>query len=199
MSAKKEINRAVGWSMVLSVLMMIAGVLAIVVPPAFGLAVTILLGWLLVFCGAAHLAFAWETRHSGGLWWGLLLGVVYILAGGYLALQPMAGLASLTLVLAAYLLVESILEFILAYQLRPLTGSGWLVLDGIVTLILAIMIGWTWPSSTLWVIGTLVGISMLFSGMTRLMISLAARRLAHDFPKELHEPEQGAGGIVEVN
>jgi hypothetical protein len=45
----------------------------------------------------------------------------------------------------------------------------------------------------------LVGISMLFSGMTRLMISLAARRLAHDFPKELHEPEQGAGGIVEVN
>jgi hypothetical protein len=49
------------------------------------------------------------------------------------------------------------------------------------------------------VIGTLVGISMLFSGMTRLMISLTARRLAHDFQKELHEPEQGAGGIVEVN
>jgi len=199
MSAKKEINRAVGWSIVLSVLMMVAGILAIIVPPAFGIAVTILLGWLLVFCGAAHLAYSWETRHSGGLWWGLLLGVIYVLAGGYISLHPMAGLASLTLVLAAYLLVGSILEFILAYQLRPLTGSGWLVLDGIITLILAIMIGWTWPSSTLWVIGTLVGISMLFSGMTRLMISLSARRMARAFRGELHAPELGAGGIVEVN
>ena len=199
MNAKKEINRAVGWSIVLSVLMIIAGVLAIVVPPAFGLAVTMLLGWLLVFCGAAHLAFAWETRHSGGLWWGLLLGVVYIVAGGYISLQPMAGLTSLTLVLAAYLLMGSILEFILAYQLRPLPGSGWLVLDAIVTLILAIMIAWTWPANTSWVIGTLVGISMLFSGMTRLMLSLTARRMAHAFQEELHEPKQGAGGIVEIN
>ncbi len=199
MSAKKEINRAVGWSIVLSVLMMVAGILAIIVPPAFGIAVTILLGWLLVFCGAAHLAYAWETRHSGGLWWGLLLGVIYIAAGGYISLHPMSGLASLTLVLAAYLLVESILEFILAYQLRPLTGSGWLVLDGIVTLILAVMIGWTWPSSSLWVIGTLVGISMLFSGITRLMISLSARRVARAFRGELHAPELGAGGIVEIN
>jgi uncharacterized membrane protein HdeD (DUF308 family) len=199
MNAKKEINRAVGWSIVLSVLMIIAGVLAIVVPPAFGLAVTMLLGWLLVFCGAAHLAFAWETRHSGGLWWGLLLGVVYIVAGGYISLQPMAGLTSLTLVLAAYLLMGSILEFILAYQLRPLPGSGWLVLDAIVTLILAIMIAWTWPANTSWVIGTLVGISMLFSGMTRLMLSLAARRMAHAVQEELHEPKQGAGGIVEIN
>ena len=110
--------------------MIVAGILAIIVPPASGIAVTILLGWLLVFCGAAHLAYAWETRHSGGLWWGLLLGVIYIAAGGYISLHPMAGLASLTLVLAAYLLVESILEFILAYQLRPLTrvglaGAGW--------------------------------------------------------------------------
>jgi uncharacterized membrane protein HdeD (DUF308 family) len=190
MSANKEINREVGWSIVLSVLMIVAGVLAIIVPRASGIAVTILVGWLLVFCGAAHLAYAWQTRRSGGLWWGILLGVIYIVAGGYILLHPMAGLTSLTLVLAAYLLVASILEFILAFQLRPLTGSGWLVLDGIITLILAIMIGWTWPSSTMWVVGTLVGISMLFSGFTRLMLSLTARRMIHAFRGELHEPEQ---------
>jgi uncharacterized membrane protein HdeD (DUF308 family) len=71
-----------------------------------------------------------------------------------------------------------------------LTGSGWLLLDGIITLILAIIIGWTWPGSTLWVIGTLVGISIFFSGVTRLMLSLTARRLAHAFRGELHEAEQ---------
>jgi len=102
MNANKEINRAVGWSIALSVLMIVAGVLAIIVPPASGIALTILVGWLLVFCGGTHLAYAWQTRHNGGLWWGILLGVIYIVAGGYMLLHPMAGLASLTLMLAAY-------------------------------------------------------------------------------------------------
>jgi uncharacterized membrane protein HdeD (DUF308 family) len=56
-------------------------------------------------------------------------------------------------------------------------GSNWLLFDGIITLILAILISRSWPSSTEWVIGTLVGISMLFSGASRLSLSLAARRL----------------------
>jgi uncharacterized membrane protein HdeD (DUF308 family) len=66
--------------------------------------------------------------------------------------------------------------------MRPLRGSGWLLLDGIVTLILGVLIWRTWPSSTEWVIGTLVGISMLFSGASRLAISLAARRVLSGFP-----------------
>ena len=65
----------------------------------------------------------------------------------------------------------------LSFLLRPLPGSGWILLDGIITLILAIMIWRTWPSSTEWVIGMLVGISMLFSGVTRLMLCFAARRV----------------------
>jgi uncharacterized membrane protein HdeD (DUF308 family) len=51
-------------------------------------------------------------------------------------------------------------------------------MDGIITLILGLLVWRQWPSSSLWVIGTLVGISMIFTGTTRLMISLAARRLA---------------------
>ncbi len=171
------VKKATGWSVVLSILMIVAGILAIIVPPASGIAVTILVGWLMILCGAAHLVYAWHARSGGGLLWGILLGTVYIIAGGYLLLNPVAGLASLTLVLGAYLLVESILEFILSFQVRPLPGSGWLLVDGIVTLILAIMIWRAWPSSSLWAIGTLVGISMVFSGCARLTISLAARRV----------------------
>jgi len=72
------------------------------------------------------------------------------------------------------------LEFVLAFFLRPLQGPDWLLLDGIITLILAIMIWRTWPSSALWVIGTLGGISIVFSGVARLMLSLAVRRGAND-------------------
>jgi uncharacterized membrane protein HdeD (DUF308 family) len=179
MNANTEINRAVGWSVVLSVLMIIAGVLAIIMPPASGIAVTILVGWLMIFNGGAHIAYSWHTPGAGGVLWEILLGILYAFTGVYVLLHPMAGLVSLTLALAVYLFLESILEFILSYQLRSLSGSGWLLFDGVITLILAIMIWRTWPASTLWVVGTLVGVSMICSGVSRLAISLAARRLAH--------------------
>ena len=171
------VKKSVGWSIALSELMIVAGILAIASPLAAGIAINIVVAWLLVFSGCAHLVFAWYTRSTGGLLWELLLGIVYIFIGVYLLVHPVAGLASLTIALAIYLLLESILEFVLGFTLRPLPGSGWLLFDGIITLILAVMIWRTWPSSTGWVIGTLVGISMLFSGLARLGISLAARRV----------------------
>jgi uncharacterized membrane protein HdeD (DUF308 family) len=171
------VKKSLGWSIALSVLMIISGMLAIVIPPIAGIAVTIFVGWLLVFSGVMHFVYAWHTRGSGGIILELFLGIAYSFVGVYVLLRPLQGMVSLTLALAIYLLVESALEFALAIRLRPLPGSGWLFVDAIITVILAAMIWRTWPSSAAWVLGTLVGISMLFNGMARLMISLAARRL----------------------
>ena len=176
-SARTIAKESVGWSIGLSVLMILAGALAIVIPQAAGLAVSLLVGWLLLLSGVAHLVFAWYSRHAGGILWELLLGILYLLVGGYVLTRPVAGLASLTLALAIYLFFEGVLEFVLSFRLRPLPGWGLLLFDGIITLILAVMIWRTWPSSSEWLIGTLVGISMLFSGISRLTISLAARSL----------------------
>jgi uncharacterized membrane protein HdeD (DUF308 family) len=176
-SVRKIAQESIGWSIGLSVLMIIAGILAMVIPPAAGIAVLVVVAWLLTLSGAVHLVFAWHTRTAGGLIWELLLGILYIFVGVYALVHPVAGLASLTLVLAIYLFAEGVLEFILSFRLRPLPGSNWVLFDGIVTLILAILIWRRWPSSTEWVIGTLVGISMLFSGTARLSLSLTARRL----------------------
>ena len=170
-------KESVGWSIGLSVLMILAGVLAIVIPPAAGIAVLVVMAWLLMLSGAVHLVFAWQTRTAGGMIWELLLGILYIFVGVYALLHPVAGLASLTLVLALYLFAEGVLELIMGFRLRPMPGSGWLLFDGIVTLVLGILIWRSWPSSTEWVIGTLVGISMLFSVTARLSLSLAARRV----------------------
>jgi uncharacterized membrane protein HdeD (DUF308 family) len=177
--APSLVKKSLGWSIALSVLMIVSGMLAIVIPPVAGIAVTIFVGWLLAFSGVMHFVYAWHTRGAGGVIWELLLGVAYLFVGIYVLALPVQGMASLTFALAIYLLVESALEFVLAIRLRPLAGAGWLFFDGIITLILAVVIWRTWPASSAWVLGTLVGISMLFSGITRLMISLAARRVLH--------------------
>jgi uncharacterized membrane protein HdeD (DUF308 family) len=176
-SMTEGVHRATTWSIVLSVLMITAGVMAIGVPMIAGVAITALVAWLLIFSGLLHLAFAWRGGRAGAVLWEILLGIVYGAIGFYLLSNPVAGLASLTLAVAIYLLIEGVLEFVLSFRLRPLPGSGWLLFDGLVTLLLAVMIWSTWPSSAAWVVGTLVGISMLFSGITRLMLSIAVRRV----------------------
>jgi uncharacterized membrane protein HdeD (DUF308 family) len=111
-----------------------------------------------------------------------LLSALYIVVGVYALMHPVAGLASLTLFLAGYFLAKGVLELVLSFRLRPMRGSTWTLFDGIVSLILAVMIWRTWPSSTEWAIGTLVGISMLFSGVSRLALSMAARRVVTAAP-----------------
>lgn len=176
------VKKSVGWSIALSVVLIAAGIVAIASPLAAGIAANVFVAWVLVFSGGVHLVFAWYHPSTRGLIWELLVGVLYIFIGAYLLMHPVAGLESLTLALAIYLLLESVLEFVLGFTLRPLPGSGWLLFDGIVTLILALMIWRAWPSSSAWAIGLLVGISMLFSGTSRLMLSLAARSVRAKLP-----------------
>ncbi|MGB8295335.1 MAG: HdeD family acid-resistance protein [Polyangia bacterium] len=191
MSLDPEINRGVKWSIALSVLMIAAGVLAIISPHASGIAVTILVGWLLVLGGGAHLAYSWHARDGGGLIWGIVLGILYIIAGAYLLAHPVAGLASLTFALAAFLFIGATVEIILSTHLRLSSGSGWLLVDGIITVVLAIMMWRTWPKSSPWLLGTLVGINMIFSGIARLAISLAVRRVTNAGGPESSVPEPG--------
>ncbi len=172
------LKRSASWSIVLSVLMIVAGILGIILPPVAGIVATVFFGWLLVFCGLAHLVFAWHTRGTGALLWELLIGIAYIAAGVYLLMNPLAGMLSLTLALAIYLFAEGVLEFIIGFRARGMPGAAWLFVDGLITLVLAILIWRTWPFNAAWVLGTLLGISILFSGVARLTISLAARRAA---------------------
>jgi uncharacterized membrane protein HdeD (DUF308 family) len=108
--------------------------------------------------------------------WEVFVGILYIAVGGYLLINPVLGIVSLTLALAIYFVAEAALELVLFFRLRPMPGSGWLLFDGTITAILAIIIWRTWPLNSAWVLGTLAGISMMFSGTARLMLSLAARR-----------------------
>ena len=93
-------------------------------------------------------------------------------------MHPLLGVLSLTLVLAVFLLFEGILELAFYFRIRRIRHAGWILFDGIVTLILGILIWAQWPSSSVWVIGTLVGISLIFSGISRFMLSLAVRDIS---------------------
>ena len=165
-----------GWSVALSVVLIVLGIIAVVLPEVGGLALTLYFGWLLLMGGVALLVFGWRTHAAGAMPWQMLVGVVYVLIGVLLIMRPGVGLASLTLLLAGYLLLEGLLELLVAFRTRPRAGRIWLIVDGAVALILAAMIVSSWPSSAAWVVGTLVGINLIFGGISRLMVTGAVRR-----------------------
>src|SRR6201993_4145472 len=162
--------------MVWGIVMLVCGILAIALPWVSGIGVVIVVGWLLLLGAVSHLFLAFHTHSVGGVLWQILLALIYGAAGVFMLMNPLAGLVTLTLVLAIFLLIEAALETALYFQLRRAINSGWILLDAIVTLILAILIWSQWPSSALWFIGTIIGISLSFSGVSRLSLASAMRR-----------------------
>ncbi len=164
---KPRFERSSG-SKIVGVLLIIAGLLAIFLPFIAGIAVTAVVGWLLLVAGVAHLLYAWHSRTSGAVIWQVIIGLLYLFVGLYLLFHPARGLVTLTLLLASYFVIEGIVEIVMYFSLRRAHRASWFLWDGVITLFLGLLIWAHWPFSSVWVLGTLVGISLLFSGVARL-------------------------------
>jgi uncharacterized membrane protein HdeD (DUF308 family) len=173
----KSAKNFTGWYIAAAVLFIVLGALAILEPAVAGLGVAILVGWLLVFGGVAHLLAAFQGGGAKQVIWQILIGFVYLVGGVYLLMHPVLALGSLTLLLAAMILVMGVLEIVSYFQLQGHEASGWILFNGIVALLLGGLIWFHWPSSSVWAIGTLVGVNLLFTGIARLMFAMAGRRL----------------------
>jgi uncharacterized membrane protein HdeD (DUF308 family) len=172
----RHVHHSSALSITIAILLILAGLAAIFLPFLAGIAISIAVGWLLLFAGIFHLVFGWHTRSAGAVIWKILVGLAYLFAAFWILEHPGRGLLTLTLVLAFYLFFEGIFEAIIYAKLRKFPGSGWFLFDAIVTIVLGIMILMSWPVSSAWAVGTLIGISILFSGITRLSYGLMGRR-----------------------
>ena len=164
------------WIVALGVVTIVAGALAIVAPLAGGLAVTMIVGVMMAIGGASRLIGAF---HAGSFGQGALAfigGVLAVVAGLILLARPGVGLQILTLMLGAYLMADGVFSAIVAFHARPQQGWGWMLFSAAVSVLLGFFLLAEWPLSGLWAIGTLVGVSMIFSGFSMTSIGAAARR-----------------------
>ena len=165
------------WAIVLIAL----GLCAIAAPMAVSLAMGVIIGWLLIFSAIAHLLSAFRSDGIGSAAWRVLVGALYFAIGVAILEHPLWGVATLTLFISVVLLVEGLLGVASYVVVRESTGSAWLLLNAIVTIVLGFMIWNQWPSSSTWVVGTLVGINLVMTGTTRLILAVTARRLRASF------------------
>jgi len=167
----EETKRHAAWSILMGVLTSALGVFLIAYPLVTAKMTTVLLGWVLIFVGIGELVFALHSRKPGGFFARLLAAALFAVTGCALAFAPGAGVQALTGLLGTLLLVQAGLVTVTAFQLRPLAGWVWFLLEAAISFALGVLILMKWPSSSVWAIGTLVGTAVLVGGVVRIVIA----------------------------
>ena len=165
-TARAVIAERWGWFLALGVVLVLAGVAAIAFPLLSTIAAKIALGWIFLAGGAMLLIHAFSIKEWRGFLLELLIGVLYLVAGGWLAFFPFTGIITLTILLAALFLAEGVLEVIMAVRVRPHEGWAWLLLSGLVAV----------------AVGLLAGVNLLSTGVSFIVLALAARRVGQGAP-----------------
>ena len=154
----------------------ILGVIAIVLPQIATISTEMLVGWLFLIGGALRLMVALRLQSTAGNWGTLAAAVLSIGLGIILIGWPLEGERTLTMLLIAFFILQGIAVILFAINLsKSLPNWSWTLLSGVVDLLLAGLIWQNWPSSATWAIGLLVGVNLLFSGLSLIMLGLAAR------------------------
>ena len=190
--AKAQIAEHRGWFIALGIILIIVGTLAIIFPFMTTIATKIFIGWMLLIGGVAQIIHAFSTQKWSQFFLNILVGLLYLVVGGWLAFLPLTGILTLTILLAATFIVEGVLEAAMAFRMRPQDGWGWMLTAGIVAVLAGILIMAKLPSSAVWAIGLLTGINIISTGWAYLFLAMRAEkpvgRAAHAYVVDIKKP-----------
>lgn len=147
------------------------GIAALIFPFIFAVSFDLLFGCLLLIGGVVQ---AFRSFSQGittsGFWLSILASVLSIACGIYLLAKPLHGIIALTLLLAIFFFMDGASKIWLWFQTKGADYRGMFLLSGILSLLIGCLIYFGLPASSLWAIGTLIGVNLLFSGITLLFI-----------------------------
>jgi uncharacterized membrane protein HdeD (DUF308 family) len=170
---QKSISR---WSVGYGIIVIILGMIAIASPDVVALSVNVMIALLLIIAGVTKTLFAFKAGSFGKGALQFLFGGLTVIYGIAFIAFPMFGLASLTLLLISYFLFDGGFTIVAAFRMKPMKGWGFMLINGIATILLGIIIANNWPESGELAIGLLVGIRLLMSGFAMLMLGVAVAK-----------------------
>lgn len=174
---------------ILGVLIIVLGALAMMAPGLTGMSIALMVGVIIIAAGTMRIVWAFQAASVGQGLLIFLVGGLTLVCGIAMVSSPLLAAGVLTIVITAYLLLDGACEVVAGLQMRPEPGSGWMLFSGAVSVVLGIMIWRQFPLSGPWAIGVLLGIKLLFVGLTMVMIGTRVRSVAHAVEARLDAPE----------
>src|SRR3984957_4916549 len=174
------LGRRWGWLLALGIVEIIAGVVAIAVPVIASFAAVAIFGAALLVTAILQLLHAFQVRAWPRSAWYGLGGLFYAIAGLLVVAFPLGGALTLAMLLGILFIADGTLRVAFGMSARPVIGWGWLVAGGIGSLFVGVILLLGWPATALWATGLLLGINLIFTGLTRITLALLSRTaLAH--------------------
>jgi uncharacterized membrane protein HdeD (DUF308 family) len=164
-----------GWLFALSIMQIIAGCIAIASPIIASLAAAAVFGAVLILTALIQLIHVFKARAWPRHAWYGLGGVLYAIAGLMVALNPIGGAVALAVLIAVLFIADGVLRIMFATAARPIAGWGWLIAAGIGSIVVGAFLLIGWPADALWIVGLLLGINLIFTGVMYAALALAAR------------------------
>ena len=158
----------------MGILTIIFGILAMMMPYITGQSVLTLIGLLVMAGGLLRLIWAFKAGSLGRGVLVFLIGVLTLLAGFWIITEPFIAAGALTIVLSIYFFADGLMELIAAFSVAE--GKGWLIFDGIVTVVLGVLLFMGFPFSGPLAVGVLLGIKLLLAGIAMLTLGSAVKR-----------------------
>ena len=176
----QQVSKKAGWSLFMGFLTAAIGAAMIFYPLATATVSTLFFGWSLILAGAVQVVFAFSSPSVGSFFLKLLLGVLYGVGGIALVAFLPAGVLTLTAAVGVMLCANAFVEIGLAFSVPIGEGRGWYLTSALASGLLGFLVLESWPSSAVWAIGTMVGVAVLFNGISRIVISGAVLKGVHD-------------------
>ncbi|HEX7941796.1 MAG TPA: DUF308 domain-containing protein [Gemmatimonadaceae bacterium] len=170
-----------GIPMAMGMLMIAGGTFALFAAVLTSIMSVLYIGAMLVAVGALEIVTAFRVRHGGPFVMFLLAGLLALVVGALLLYRPLAGMASLTLLVACYMFASGLFRGITAIADRY-QGWGWDFAYGIIAVLIGGYVVASWPISSLWVLGTVVGVEIVVRGFTLVAVSWLMREIEHGTP-----------------
>jgi uncharacterized membrane protein HdeD (DUF308 family) len=164
-----------GWFVFLGIALIIIGAASIAFPFIATIAAKTVIGWLFLIGGVIQVVHAFSTQKWSAFFLELIVGLLYVVAGGWMAFFPFAGIITLTIFLAVFFIIEGVIEIAMGFRVRPASGWVWLLISGVIAIAAGVLILAGLPSTAIWAIGLLVGINLIFSGISYLSLASAAK------------------------
>ncbi len=152
------------WYLIQGVLLIVAGVLAVIYPAVSSAAVIALLGWLLIISGVVQGLSLIGARHVPHFWLQLISVILAVLIGCLFLRDPAQGLMTIALLLIVFFMMEGISKVVFALTIRPFPNWGWVLASGLVGILMALILWANLPVTALWLIGILLGINLISVG-----------------------------------
>jgi len=166
-----------GLFLALGVLMTIFGILLVIFPFIGTIAVDLILGVALFVTGITGIVFGIVGRKWTGSALLIINGILSAVVGSILLFYPRFGIATLTLFIGVVIAMQGIFEMVKSAHVRSKFWKNTLIVDGIFSLLLGLLVLIGWPSDSIWVIGILLGVSLLFAGITSICFASAIKKL----------------------